>query len=212
MNFLFCLSSWVVGLAVVFSLTFSQHAFGAAGAFNPDPGSATIPASVSGVVYFDANHNGTLDTGEYAIGGGTVQLYSGTTLKATAQVSSTGQYSFSDLDPGTYSLYNTTNGTWTAVPGYIRTMANTVHNSTATGNNMQISDVALAAGDTGELFDFGAQYYPIQLLSKRMLLASTPTSDTPVVQAVPEPATLLMLSCAAIPFVITATMRRFRRN
>ena len=55
------------------------------------------------------------------------------------------------------------------------------------------------------------EYYPIQLLSKRMLLASSQTTQ-PLVLAVPEPATALMLSFAAIAFIVMAAMRRYRKK
>ena len=210
-KFSHCLLLWVVGLVIASLLTFSEQAIGASDGFNPDPGSPSIAASLSGVVFYDANHNGQLDPGEYAIGGGNMELFSGSTLIQTTTVSSTGQYSFSDLDAGTYTLYNPTAGDWLAVPGIILAMDQSTSPSSATGSDSYMYNVVLNGGDTGEIFNYAAQYYPIQLLSKRMLLASSQTTQ-PLVQAVPEPATALMLSFAAIPFMVMAAMRRYRKK
>jgi hypothetical protein len=199
-KFAICLILWVIGLVIASTLTFSQHALGASG-YTPIGDNPTIPASLSGVVFYDANHNGKLDTGEYAIGGGNVELLSGNNLIATAKVNSVGQYSFSDVDPGTYKLYNCVNGSWLAVPGTIYNCIDQDSSSSqAQGDGCNMYDVELNAGDQGSLFNYAAQYYPIQLLSKRMLLANAP----PLTQAVPEPTTLFMLILTAIPFMFFA--------
>ena len=207
-KFAVCLILWVIGLVAAFSLTFSEQAIGADNPFTPIGDNPTIPASLSGVVFFDANQNGKLDTNEYAIGGGNIELFSGNNLVATTTVNSFGQYSFNDLDPGTYSIYNTTTGDWLPIPGVINGVNQNSISSLATGNDMTIDNVVLNAGDKGTGFNFGAQYYPIQLLSKRMLLATSGPDDTPFIVAVPEPGTAVMLSFAAIPFIIMAARRR----
>ncbi|MGA2062250.1 MAG: SdrD B-like domain-containing protein [Thermoguttaceae bacterium] len=193
---------WVIGLVAAFSLTFSEQAVGAS-TFTPIGDNPTIPASLSGVVFYDANQNGKLDNGEYAISGGNIELFIGSNLVATTTVSSVGQYSFNDLTAGTYKLYNTTDGDWLSVPGTIQNLNQPV-TSSATGDDMTIDNIVLNAGDQGTMFNFGAQYYPIQLLSKRMLLASSPP-----INVVPEPGTAVILSFAAIPFIIMAARRRF---
>jgi hypothetical protein len=189
-------------LVAAFSLTFSEQAVGAS-TFTPIGDNPTIPASLSGVVFYDANQNGKLDNGEYAISGGNIELFIGSNLVATTTVSSVGQYSFNDLTAGTYKLYNTTDGDWLSVPGTIQNLNQPV-TSSATGDDMTIDNIVLNAGDQGTMFNFGAQYYPIQLLSKRMLLASSPP-----INVVPEPGTAVILSFAAIPFIIMAARRRF---
>jgi hypothetical protein len=190
-------------LVAAFSLTFSEQAVGAS-TFTPIGDNPTIPASLSGVVFYDANQNGQLDNNEYAISGGDIELYSGNNLVATTTVNSVGKYSFINLAAGTYSIYNTTNGNWLPVPGIILGMNQSSVASLATGDNWEMDNVVLNAGDQGTGFDFGAQYYPIQLLSKRMLLAS----GGPPVQAVPEPGTAVMLGFAAIAFIVMAARRR----
>jgi hypothetical protein len=204
-KFSICLILWVIGLVAAFSLTFSEQAVGA-GTFTPIGDNPTIPASLSGVVYFDSNRNGKLDNNEFAISGGNIELFSGSNLVATTTVNSVGQYSFKDLDPGTYSIYNTTIGTWLPTPGIIYDSAHTPISNSATGNNMQIDNVVLNAGNQGILFNFGAEYYPIQLLSKRMLLAQ---GQPAFIVAVPEPGTAVILSFTAIAFIIMAARRRF---
>ena len=209
-----CLILWVVGLVAAFSLTFSQQAIGASG-FTPDPGSPTIPASVSGVVFYDANQNGKLDNNEYAISGGTIDLYSGSNLVATTKANSTGYYYFNNLPADTYSIHNETDGTWLPVPGFINGINSTsIVNPTDSNNDWVIDNVVLTAGDQGELFNFAAQYYPIQLLSKRMLLASSGPggSGDSLVIAVPEPATAVMFGFAVIAFIVMAARRRFCKN
>ncbi len=208
-KFYVCLILWVIGLVVAFSLTFSEQAIGA-GTFTPIGDNPTIPASLSGVVFYDANQDGKLDNNEYAISGGEIDLYSGSNLVATTTVNSIGQYSFPDLTPGTYSIYNKTNGNWLPAPGVINALNQTTTPSSAIDDGMSIDDVVLNAGDQGVLFNFGAQYYPLQLLSKRMLLASANPGQggSPFITAVPEPGTAVVLSFAAIAFIIMAARRR----
>jgi SdrD B-like domain len=213
-KFHYCLILWVVGLVAAFSLTFSQQAIGASG-LTPDPGSPTIPASVSGVVFYDANQNGKLDSNEYAISGGNIELYQGNNLYATTKVNDTGQYFFKNLPAGNYSIHNTTDGTWLPVPGVINSLNSTsIVNPTDINNDGEIDNVVLTAGDQAQMYNFAAQYYPIQLLSKRMLLASAGpgSSGNPLIIAVPEPATAVMLGFAAIAFILMAARRRFCKN
>jgi hypothetical protein len=193
------------------SLTFSQQAIGASNPITPIGDNPTVTISLSGVVFFDGNQDGMVDNQEVAISGGTIDLYkdSGSTPYATTSVNSVGQYSFTGLAPGTYSIHNMTNGNWLPVPGYINgvkapaTIGLAVQYST---NYWGINNVDLSAGDQATFFNFAAQYYPIQLLSKRMLLAS---GGQATVQAVPEPGTAVMLGFAAIAFIVMATRRRY---
>jgi protocatechuate 3,4-dioxygenase beta subunit len=75
------------------------------------------PASVSGVVYSDANDDGTQQSGEPGISGVSVALSGtndlGNSVALTTTTSSSGAYSFINLRPGTYSI------TETAPSGYI---------------------------------------------------------------------------------------------
>ncbi len=59
----------------------------------------------SGEVYNDLNDNGALDSGEPGIAGWTVDLLnSASTVVATTTTASTGDYSFSSVGPGTYTV------------------------------------------------------------------------------------------------------------
>ena len=59
---------------------------------------------VSGVVYNDLNSNGVRDANEPGLSGFTVQLFSGTTLVATAPSVAGGAYSFTSIGPGTFQI------------------------------------------------------------------------------------------------------------
>jgi protocatechuate 3,4-dioxygenase beta subunit len=60
--------------------------------------------SVGDRVWNDANGNGVQDAGEPGINGATVQLFNGTTLVATTTTAGDGNYTFSNLTPGTYTV------------------------------------------------------------------------------------------------------------
>ncbi len=73
--------------------------------------SVTAGVPVSGNIYFDANQNGVIDSGESWAGGTsvTVNLLQGTTVIASTTVNpGTGAYSFPAVAPGNYSLIVTT--------------------------------------------------------------------------------------------------------
>jgi serine-aspartate repeat-containing protein C/D/E len=64
-------------------------------------------ASIGDKVWRDANHNGIQDTGEEGIGGISVSLFDAVTGKqvgSTIKTDASGNYKFSDLDPGSYYL------------------------------------------------------------------------------------------------------------
>lgn len=213
-KFSFCLILWVIGLVAAFSLTFLQQAIGASG-FTGIGDNPTVTISLSGVVFFDANRDGQLDNSEYAISGGKVDLYknNSTTPYATTTVNSIGQYSFTGIGPGAYSIRNETDGNWLPVPGLINGVKQPALSGSAneySADHWGIENVDLNAGDQATAFNFAAQYYPIQLLSKRMLLASS--GDPPFIQAVPEPGTAVILGFAVIAFIVMATKRHYCRK
>ena len=62
-------------------------------------------AAIGGEVYLDTNGDGTLESGEAGLGGWTVQLLnSSNAVIATATTSPGGNYSFTSLLPGTYTV------------------------------------------------------------------------------------------------------------
>ncbi len=64
---------------------------------------ASLPATLNGEVYNDFNGNGTLQPGE-GLTGWTVNLLSGSTQIATTTTGSTGDYSFTNVFPGSYTI------------------------------------------------------------------------------------------------------------
>ncbi len=68
---------------------------------------ATTPVSISGTVFSDANDNGLVDGADAGIGGVTVQLLNaqGQPTGVTTTTAANGSYSFTGLQPGTYSVH-----------------------------------------------------------------------------------------------------------
>ncbi len=64
------------------------------------PGLGTI----SSMVFFDGQADGTYHVGDPGVEGVTVKLMSGTTVVATTMTGSTGAYSFTGVTPGTYTV------------------------------------------------------------------------------------------------------------
>jgi len=60
--------------------------------------------SISGLKFYDANHNGALDSGEAKLEGWEIQLFKNGALVATDYTDANGQYSFTDLGPGQYTV------------------------------------------------------------------------------------------------------------
>ncbi len=60
--------------------------------------------SIGDRLWLDTNGNGIQDAGETGINGATVQLFSGATLVATTTSAGDGNYTFSNLAPGTYTV------------------------------------------------------------------------------------------------------------
>ena len=74
----------------------------------PPPGPATPPAQISGLVYVDANANGTRDGGEAPIPNVLIFLdgidQNGTRVSQTTRTGTDGRYSFTGLVPGLYTV------------------------------------------------------------------------------------------------------------
>ena len=80
-----------------------------------------IPSAISGTVFLDQNNNGIEEAGDTPLIGVTIQLLNGSgTVIATTTTDTSGNYSFTGLAPGTYSVReptqpaNTANGITTA--------------------------------------------------------------------------------------------------
>jgi large repetitive protein len=106
------------------SITTSQivsvvlNADGASGEISGSAGNnfaEIVPSSISGMVFLDQNNNGTQNGADTGIAGITVQLLdSGNTVIATTLTDASGNYSFTALQPGTYSVRQPTQPTGTS--------------------------------------------------------------------------------------------------
>lgn len=128
-----------------------------------------VPGSISGSVYEDANTNGVEDAGENGIAGVTITLTGtdmlGNSVSQTTTTDANGDYTFTNLLPGTYTL------TETQPTGIRDAQANPGTGTTAAGTagTNEIATITLASGENGVAFNFGELADP---LSKRFLLAS----------------------------------------
>ena len=115
----------------------------------------TLPASISGHVYHDADNNGAMDSGESGIADVQVTLYvqSDGKLIATGVSTTTnadGYYEFDGLMPGDYKLVEI------QPDGYIDGLdAAGTAGGTAENPGDLIYDITLAVGQAGENYDFG---------------------------------------------------------
>jgi hypothetical protein len=136
--------SGLIGMTVLFSSnTFDgsfNHNFsgsfveGLIGAIHDGGGSS--PASLSGMKFNDVNGDGIQDPAEPGLAGWTINLSdtSGTVIASTV-TGAGGSYSFSGLEPGTYTVQETLQGGWTqtyAVAGHTVTL---LSGDVSTGNN-----------------------------------------------------------------------------
>jgi uncharacterized surface anchored protein len=129
------------------------------------------PAALGDKVWSDTNRNGVQDSGEAGVSGVTVQLVAanGTTVLNTATTDANGNYNFTNLAPGTYSIKVPT--VPAAFSGF--TSANQGGN-TATDSNIlgggQSAPVTLASGETNNTVDAGLlpQSTPQVLLGDRV--------------------------------------------
>ncbi len=104
--------------------------------------------SLSGTVYDDLNDDGNQDAGDPGVGNVTVTLQGPNGTKTT-QTNSSGQYTFTNLAPGTYSVSFTPPTNTFAGP------ANKIESPTATATGTQYSNISLTAGSPGTNFNFG---------------------------------------------------------
>ena len=115
-------------------------------------------SAISGRVWFDANNNNTLDPTEAGIAGVVIELsgtdLGGTVVNRTTTTDASGNYSFPNLAPGTYSLReptqppNTVNGA--TLPGTLGGTASTPATTPST-----ITGIVLAVGQTATANNFG---------------------------------------------------------
>jgi hypothetical protein len=116
------------------------------------------PACVSGTVYVDYNNDGNDDCGDPGLTGITVQLINSSgQVVQSATTGCSGTYSFSNVAPGTYTIY--VPQTQSALNGFLagKDTIGTVNGSsdgTVTSAGI-ISNVVLASGANGVNYNFG---------------------------------------------------------
>jgi protocatechuate 3,4-dioxygenase beta subunit len=104
-----------------------------------DAGMYDIPASLGDYVWIDMDKDGIQDSDEQGLANVTVKLFNTSGLVATTQTNSNGIYSFSNLEPGNYSLE------FVKPDGFAFTLAN------QGGNNSKDSDADPNTGKTGTI-------------------------------------------------------------
>ncbi len=108
-----------------------------------------IPAEIHGTVYHDANNDGVQNNGEQGIGKTIVKLFDGDgNVVAETETMDNGEYWFTGLIPGTYSVQEIQPG------GYVDGIDSLGSNG-GTKTNDKFVDVTLKGGDKAVNYDFG---------------------------------------------------------
>ncbi len=127
-----------------------------------------VPGSISGVAYVDANRNNTRDSGESGISGVLITLTGsnllGSQINTTQTTNANGEYTFSSLLPGTYTL------TETQPTAFSDGAANVGSGAGGTAGTNTITQVVLPSGTNATVYNFGEVR---RALSKRRFLASS---------------------------------------
>ena len=113
----------------------------------------SLPALVSGYVYYDPNNNGLKEAGEAPIPGTTVILFdAGGTQLAQTTTDATGFYKFTGLTAGTYMIREVQPAGYLDGKDTAGTIAGVV---VGVATNDKQSDIALLFGDKGINYNFG---------------------------------------------------------
>ena len=127
-----------------------------------------VPGSISGVAYVDANRNNTRDTGESGIAGVLITLTGtnllGSQVNTTQTTDANGEYTFSNLLPGTYTL------TETQPSAFNDGSTNVGVGAGGTAGTNTITQVVLPSGTNATVYNFGEVR---RAMSKRRFLASS---------------------------------------
>jgi serine-aspartate repeat-containing protein C/D/E len=130
--------------------------------------SSLTSTSISGNVFIDDDGSNSDDGTNPGISGVTVTLLEGTTTISSTTTNSSGNYSFSMLSPGTYtvkvtepsgySLEGSSTSTWTtsvSAPGPVTTADEGVYQSATLGGTVSVSGGSGLSGTTVTLYDMG---------------------------------------------------------
>ena len=175
--------------------------------------------SLSGTVYLDTNRNLALDEGDWAVVGAKVQLSNAQdpNFMLSVVTDSYGRYVFdgpsanvhTGLDAGTYSIEMLN----PAVQHGVDTKGQLLDLQTGLavfpqdwGDDPQqdnwFTNIKLSATTRGVEYNFGQFLYPIELISKQMLLTTNPQNP------VPEPGALALLAGGTLLVGVRITRRR----
>jgi hypothetical protein len=166
-----------------------------------DTPTASGTASLSGVVYFDANGNSNRDASDWGVFDGCLALTAaGSSTETYAMTGHDGSYSFKNLAADTYTitLLNPSSQPGSASVGTLYDGITTVPAAAwdvVSGQN-SITNIKLGDGYVGVNYDFAQLVYPVELISKRMLLNTDPGfyHTTPV----PEPGGLTLAAVVGL--------------
>ena len=110
-----------------------------------------IPATLGNLVWLDEDGNGLQDVGEPGLAGVGIQLYNGPTLIATVTTDPNGGYTFTGVEPGTYTIQVDAS---TLPDGIIQT-TNPTNTGGDLGNQTQPYSVTVTYGEENLTADFG---------------------------------------------------------
>ena len=147
-----------------------------------------VPAALTGTAFIDHNQNNVLDANEIVLPGATVTLtgtdYQNKAVKATAVTDANGVYQFLQVNPGTYQVSLSTNGSFLVGGASAGSNGGIVSGSV-------ISSISITQGETLVGYNLAVQGLANQGISLRQFLSTTllihgiPTFalNTPVVTA-----------------------------
>jgi hypothetical protein len=202
--------------------------------------SANAVSSLSGHVYLDANGNHELDLGaDWAIRGASVTLSKegDSSFIVSVKTDKCGFYSFDGLSASDHSglpsgIYDISLAPYTGADsgnssgafqsletGMLVAPTDLSDLGSISADRNSFSGIKVMPGTAGVDYDFGKAQYPLELVSKQMLLttsdlpqrSATPTPVAPPLET-PEPATFGLLALGSLCLIATTLARRARRR
>jgi hypothetical protein len=167
--------------------------------------------SISGFVYLDVNANGIMETVDWAIPDMTLKLtkLGGSDPAVIVYTQSDGSYTFTNIQPGTYSITMVTNcpqpGAITLGQLYDKNNV-LVPNPPGPGEVVEkgFANIVMDSGYSGVNYNFAELMYPADAVSKRLLIDGGS-------QHVPEPGMMALLASAGAAMAGFFVRRRAMR-